>query len=105
VPVIVILLLVSVICYSLPLLISKYKNASNPPTSLADGLCVHKQSFQRTGLQKMQEVNILYLKASLVSPNGPWKTAVAVLWRIFSSNKSEPANRKKGFYTTRLPKK
>jgi hypothetical protein len=28
----------------------------------------------------------------------------AALWRIFSSNKSAPANRKKGFYTSRLPK-
>jgi hypothetical protein len=28
----------------------------------------------------------------------------AALWRIFSSNKSVPANRKKGFYTSRLPK-
>jgi hypothetical protein len=28
----------------------------------------------------------------------------AVLWRIFSSNKSAPANRKEGFYTSRQPK-
>jgi hypothetical protein len=39
---IIILLLVVIICYSLPLLISKYKNASNAPTSLADRLRVHK---------------------------------------------------------------
>jgi hypothetical protein len=29
----------------------------------------------------------------------------AALWRIFSSNKSAPANRKTGFYTNRVPKK
>jgi hypothetical protein len=27
--------------------------------------------------------------------------AIQALWRIFSSNKSAPANRKKGFYTNR----
>jgi hypothetical protein len=27
------------------------------------------------------------------------------LWRIFSSNKSEPADLKKGFYTNRVSKK
>jgi hypothetical protein len=31
-------------------------------------------------------------------------TLVAALWRIFPSNKSVPANRKKGFYTSHLPK-
>jgi hypothetical protein len=29
----------------------------------------------------------------------------ATLWRIFSSNKSEPANLKKVFYTNRVSKK
>jgi hypothetical protein len=29
----------------------------------------------------------------------------ATLWRIFSSKKSAPANRKKGFYTNRNPNK
>jgi hypothetical protein len=29
----------------------------------------------------------------------------AVLWRIFSSNKSAAANKKKGFYTNRDPNK
>jgi len=28
----------------------------------------------------------------------------AALWRIFASNKSVPAKRKKGFYKSRLPK-
>ncbi len=28
----------------------------------------------------------------------------AAIWRIFSSNKSVPANKKKGFYTSRQPK-
>jgi hypothetical protein len=27
--------------------------------------------------------------------------AIQALWRIFSANKSAPANRKKGFYTNR----
>jgi hypothetical protein len=31
-------------------------------------------------------------------------TGCAALWRIFSSNKSAPANMKKEFYTSRLPK-
>ncbi len=31
--------------------------------------------------------------------NGLRRTACAAFWRIFSSNKSAPANRKKGFYT------
>ncbi len=29
----------------------------------------------------------------------------AALWRIFSSNKSAPANRKEGFYTNCVPKR
>jgi hypothetical protein len=29
----------------------------------------------------------------------------AALWQIFSSNKSVPANRKKGFYRNSVPKK
>jgi hypothetical protein len=29
----------------------------------------------------------------------------AFIWKIFSSNKSRPANRKKGFYTNRNPNK
>jgi hypothetical protein len=29
----------------------------------------------------------------------------ASIWKIFSSNKSAPANRKKGFYTNRNPNK
>jgi hypothetical protein len=31
-------------------------------------------------------------------------TGCAALWRIFSSNKSVPANMKKGLYSSRLPK-
>ncbi len=62
--------------------------------------------FRQTGLQKMQELYILScLEAGLVSPKRTRKTACTLIWRIFSSNKSAPANRKKGFYTTHLPKK
>ncbi len=33
------------------------------------------------------------------------QTKIAALWRIFSSNKSAPANRKTRFYTNRDPNK
>jgi hypothetical protein len=39
-----------------------------------------------------------------VSPKRARNTGCAALWRIFSSNKSVPANRKKGFFGSRLPK-
>ncbi len=38
------------------------------------------------------------------SPKRAQTTACAALWQNFSSNKSAPANRKKGFYASRLPK-
>jgi hypothetical protein len=40
----------------------------------------------------------------LVSPQRMQKTDCAALWRIFSSNKNVPANRKKGFYRSHLQK-
>jgi hypothetical protein len=42
------------------------------------------------------------LKKSIIPQS---KLNVAALWRIFSSNKSAPANRKKEFYTNPVPKK
>jgi hypothetical protein len=38
-------------------------------------------------------------------PQSKQKKVSAVLWLIFSSNLSAPANRKKGFYTNRDPNK
>jgi hypothetical protein len=40
----------------------------------------------------------------LVSPKRARNTACAGFWQIFTSNKSEPANRKGEFYTNCLPK-
>ncbi len=39
-----------------------------------------------------------------MSPKQMWNSDCAALRQIFSSNKSVPASRKKGFYTSRLPK-
>ncbi len=39
-----------------------------------------------------------------MSPKQARKMACGSPWRIFSSNKNAPANRKAGFYTSRLPK-
>ncbi len=60
--------------------------------------------FQQTGLQKLRELYIFCLEGGLVSPKRARNTGCAAFWRIFSSNKSVPANRKKGFFGSRLPK-
>ncbi len=67
---------------------------------------VQTSIFWQTGPQTMRELYILCLAGGLVSPKRARITGYAALWRIFSSNKSVPvtANRKKGFYTSRLPK-
>jgi hypothetical protein len=57
--------------------------------------CASRPLFRQTGLKKMRELYILCLEGGL-------KTTCQTLWRNFSSNKSAPANRKKGFYTSRL---
>ncbi len=49
-------------------------------------------------------IYIFCLEGGLVSPKRVRNTGCAALWRIFSSNKSVPANRKKGFFGSRLPK-
>jgi hypothetical protein len=68
--------------------------------------------FRQTGLQKCGKVNNCsldyglleeYLKKPLLSRNPNQNSAT--LWRIFSSDKSAPANRNKGFNTNRVPKK
>jgi hypothetical protein len=64
-------------------------------SSLAGGLCVH--TFQRISFQKMREQYNLSLGTVLCLPNGAEYSGCAALWRIFSSNKSVPANRKKGY--------
>ncbi len=61
-----------------------------PPIYLDHGLHVHKpRSFPP------------YHALTSCNPN----QNRAALWRIFSSNKSAPANRKRGFYANRDPDK
>jgi hypothetical protein len=70
--------------------------------------------FYQTDLQKCGRVSVnncslefgLWLVSRIfekfLTSHNPNKNR-AVLWRIFSLNKSVPANRKKGFYISRLP--
>jgi hypothetical protein len=51
-------------------------------------VCIYRHHFQQTGLQKKRELSQTGAEFGL----------------IFSSNESVPAHRKKGFYTSRLPK-
>jgi hypothetical protein len=84
------------------------KHPSNPPTSLANELYElygHKpQSFPPNHAPKMRESQQLFFGGWLMSRIFEdsnilqFKPNIAKLWRIFSSNKSTPANRKKGFY-------
>ncbi len=68
---------------------------NHPRTCLDHGLHVLKPwSFPTNYAPKMREY-------SIVKP----KQNRAALWRIFSSNKSVPAKRKKGFYANRDPNK
>ncbi len=69
----------------------------------------NRNLFCQTGLQKCWRVNncsfmdnswVDYLKNS----NIPQSEPKYALWQIFSSNKSAPANGKKGFYRNRLTK-
>jgi hypothetical protein len=84
----------------------------NPTSCLfGHGLYWHKLQcsiFRWTVLQKCLKNHNCYLDC------GSWveysnipqsKPKRAALWRIFSTNKSAPANRKKGFYTNRDPNK
>ncbi len=64
-------------------------------------MCASRPLFRQTGLQKMWELCISCLEGGLKSPKWAQKTACTLPWRIFSSNKSGPANRKKSFYTSR----
>jgi hypothetical protein len=66
-------------------------------------------------LKRVQSSEPLHTKITLIllllrqrvcmatTSRDPYKNRAA-LWKIFSSNKSALANRKKGFYTSRLPK-
>jgi hypothetical protein len=71
----------------------------------------NRNVFRQTGLQKCEESQYLVfgvrlvrriLEENLTSRNPNQDSAT--LWRIFSSNDSAPANRKKGFYTNHNPK-
>ncbi len=66
-------------------------------------MCAECPLFQQTGLRKLRELYIFCLEGGLVSPKRARNTGCAALWRIFSSKKSVPANRKKGFGNS-LPK-
>jgi hypothetical protein len=67
--------------------------------------------FRQTMLPKCGRVNNCSLQAGLRV--NIWRILTArnrtqssaALWRTFSFDKSAPANRKKGFYTNRVPKK
>jgi hypothetical protein len=84
------------------------QNPSNPPTCWDHGLYGNEpQSFPPNLSPKKRESQQLFYGLRLVrrifeenltfrNPN----QNSATLWRIFSLNKSAPANRKKGFYTT-----
>ncbi len=60
-------------------------------------VCANRHLFQRTGLQKMRELYILCLEGVLVSQTRVRTRGCAAIWRIFSANKSVPANWNKGF--------
>jgi hypothetical protein len=72
----------------------------------------NRNLFRQTGLQKMRESQQLLFGLRLVrriceetlTSRNPYQNR-AILWRIFSSNKKSPANRKKRFYTKRNPNK
>jgi hypothetical protein len=62
-------------------------------------MATNRDLFPPTVLQKMRESQQLFLRLRLVSKESfrnPNQNR-GELWRIFSSNKSAPANRKKGF--------
>ncbi len=85
----------------------KTKKTSSPLTSLAAGLCVRKLLSFSTNLfpKNGGTVHTFYVCDGFMSPK--WCGILygcAALRRIFSSNKSVPANGKKGFYTSYLPK-
>ncbi len=52
----------------------------------------------------MKELYIIFFEGGFVSPKQMWNSGSSAFWQIFSLNKSVPAKRKKGFYTSRLPK-
>jgi hypothetical protein len=86
----------------------KTKKTSSPLTSLAAGLCVRKLLSFSTNLFPKNGGTVHFMFATVLClPNGAEYYTVAqcaALRRIFSSNKSVPANRETGFYTSHLPK-
>ncbi len=82
--------------------LSRFKNAFNHPPCWDHGLYVHKlRSFPPNRAPKMREIQQLFLGLRVVSRIFEENQ----LWRIFSTNKSATANRKKGFYINRDPNK
>ncbi len=74
---------------------------------------INRNLFRQTGLQKGGKVNNCSMdygrlvrrifEETLTSSNPNQNSTTQ--WRIFSSNKSAPANREKRFYTNRYPNK
>jgi hypothetical protein len=90
---------------------ASYENPSNHPILLRQAGCMgtSRNLFPRTSHEKYERVNNFSLEIgkgveyfpTFRNPN----QNIAALWQIFSSNKIVQANRKKGFYTSRVPKK
>ncbi len=78
------------------------------PVGIAGCMVTNRNLFRQTGLQKCGKVNNWSLDCGLWVQNSniphPNQNS-ATFWRIFSSNKHVPANRKKGFYTNHNPNK
>jgi len=67
-------------------------------------VCAQTAIFFNEPVSKQCRIYNLYVEGDLVPPKRARNTGCTGLWRIFSSNKRVPANRKKGFHTIRLPK-
>ena len=84
------------------------KKRIQPPTCLDHSLHVIKpRYFPPNRAPKMRERHQLFFGLRLVSKEfqHPAIQTKIAFWRIFSTNKSVPANRKKGFYANRDPNK
>jgi hypothetical protein len=67
-------------------------------------MCTNRDLFRQTGPPKNAGIIHFMFGGRFGVFHIDVVTGCAALWRIFSSDKSAPANIKKGFYTSRLPK-
>jgi hypothetical protein len=72
-------------------------------------MCTNRNLFVQTGPQNLRIIHFMFggrsVSRYLKNSNYPQsKSKECSTSRIFSSNKSVPANKKKRFYTSRLPK-